>query len=58
MKCLIIFFSLQTRVDNVTYTKSELDAFKYQFEDNAMDNGAVDKRNKCFCRDRKFCFEF
>ncbi|XP_055386645.1 scavenger receptor class B member 1 [Condylostylus longicornis] len=25
-------------------------AYKYSFEENAMDNGEVDERNKCFCK--------
>lgn len=44
----IIF--LQIRIGNSTI-KSDLEAYKYQFEANAMDNGFVDERNKCFCRE-------
>ncbi|XP_037041969.1 scavenger receptor class B member 1 isoform X2 [Bradysia coprophila] len=32
-------------------TIGSLTAFKYMFEENAMDNGHFDERNKCFCRD-------
>lgn len=44
---------LQVRTGNTTI-KSDLEAFKYQFEPNAMDNGFVDERNKCFCREGNF----
>lgn len=55
--CSIFVYS-QVRVGNETI-KSNLQAYRYQFEENAMDNGFVDKRNKCFCRDGKWeCDEF
>lgn len=41
------------RVGNATI-KSDLEAYKYQFEANAMDNGYVDERNKCFCLEGKY----
>lgn len=43
---------LQVRVGNETVV-SGLSAYKYMFEDHAMDNGLVDERNKCFCRNGK-----
>ena len=30
-----------------------LEATKFMFEENALDNGEVDERNKCYCRDGK-----
>lgn len=45
------------RVGNATI-KSDLEAYKYQFEANAMDNGYVDERNKCFCREGKYISNF
>lgn len=47
---LQIKIPIQVRVDNATI-KSDLEAYKYKFEANAMDNGFVDERNKCFCRE-------
>lgn len=40
------------RVENETTVRG-LSANKYMFEENAMDNGYFDERNKCFCRDGK-----
>lgn len=62
ISCAIFFFFFfcfrysQVRVGNETI-KSNLQAYRYHFEDNAMDNGFVDKRNKCFCRDGKLNVE-
>lgn len=47
------FFLLKIQVGNATI-KSDLEAYKYHFEENAMDNGEKDERNKCFCREGKF----
>lgn len=56
---MVLFISLcsrsQVRVGNETI-KSNLKAYKYFFEPNAMDNGLVDERNKCFCRNGKLSF--
>lgn len=49
---LIYIDFLQIRTGNTT-VKSDLTAYKYRFEDNAMDNGFIDERNKCFCREGK-----
>ncbi|XP_055541324.1 scavenger receptor class B member 1-like isoform X2 [Wyeomyia smithii] len=32
------------------YEVDGIQATKFVFEDNALDNGKIDKRNKCFCR--------
>lgn len=50
--CVLFSFYSQVRVGNETI-KSNLQAYRYHFEDNAMDNGFVDERNKCFCRNGK-----
>lgn len=31
-------------------TVGSLSAYKYMFEENSMDNGVYDERNKCFCK--------
>lgn len=42
---------IMVRANNQTETVHGLDAFKYRFEDDALDNGMTDERNKCFCRE-------
>lgn len=44
--------SLQIRVGNDTIMNG-LEASKYVFEENSMDNGEVNEKNKCFCRHGK-----
>ncbi|CRL06508.1 CLUMA_CG019609, isoform A [Clunio marinus] len=39
------------RTDSSVDTVQGLEAVKYQFEKNALDNGVHDEANKCFCRD-------
>lgn len=45
-----IFINFQKRVGEET-TSQGLAGVKYMFEDNALDNGAKDERNKCYCRE-------
>ena len=37
-------------MDDETSMVGDLTAYKYTFEDNALDNGHFDERNKCFCK--------
>lgn len=56
--CSFIFYNkFQVRVSNETQV-SGLSAFKYMFEDHAMDNGLVDERNKCFCRNGEWTIDW
>ncbi|KAJ6648620.1 Scavenger receptor class B member 1 [Pseudolycoriella hygida] len=53
---LLFFRKSMCRAQTLVRTGEEktigsLTAFKYMFQDNAMDNGHFDERNKCFCRD-------
>lgn len=43
------FFSLQIRVGNESVYNG-IAASRYEFEENALDNGEVNENNKCFCR--------
>lgn len=51
---LHIFFSFQLRADNERYKVGSLSGYKFIFEENAMDNGRINPKNKCFCRHGKF----
>lgn len=45
----------QHRVSSTPEQLGPLTAYRYEFEKNAMDNGVVDERNKCFCRTPETC---
>lgn len=44
----MVFFLLQVKTGESVV--KGLQAYHYNFVNNSLDNGAIDERNKCFCR--------
>lgn len=46
------------RADNEVITKNSLSGYRYVFENNTLDNGRINEKNKCYCRKGKWCLQF